>query len=185
MMSTKSSWFVDFMIFCLILIYVGSYFMPEYYGVKCTEVASPLGSLVLCVFYMIWTCFTVKVIRNDPLLHVNQETYGSLWETTKKLSFHEFEGEYDHKQMVLAQRQMFMITTVINLVIQVLLITWQVLTSVLGFQFDDSVKSQCKDNWHFQDSNVSMLLTCFMISMPIQQFTSCFYVIPMEHGFFD
>ena len=26
---------------------------------------------------------------------------------------------------------------------------------------------------------------CFMISMPIQQFTSCFYVIPMEHHFFD
>jgi hypothetical protein len=30
-----------------------------------------------------------------------------------------------------------------------------------------------------------MLLMCFIISMPIQQFTSCFYVIPNEHKFFE
>jgi len=33
MMSSKSSWFIDFMIFCLILIYIGAYFMPKHYGI--------------------------------------------------------------------------------------------------------------------------------------------------------
>ena len=52
-------------------------------------------------------------------------------------------------------------------------------------EFDDSVVAQCTGDWYFKDSSVTMLLTCFMISMPIQQFTSCFYVIPNEHKFFE
>jgi hypothetical protein len=80
---------------------------------------------------------------------------------------------------------MYLITSILNLIIQILLIVYQLLTSVLGFNIDDAVKNQCVDSWHFKDSNVSALLNCFMISMPIQQFTSCFYIIPMEHKFFD
>lgn len=78
-----------------------------------------------------------------------------------------------------------MITTGLNLLIQVALIGWKVISFVQKFEFDDSVKAQCTDDWYFKDSSITMLLTCFMISMPIQQFTSCFYVIPMEHKFFE
>lgn len=124
MMDTKSGWFVNFMIFFLIVYYIASYFLPEHYGVKCTERSSPLGSLVLVVFYIIWTCFTVRSIKKDPLLNVKDHSYGDLWETTKRLCFKEYEGEYDHQNMILAQRQMFMITTIINLIIQILLLGW-------------------------------------------------------------
>lgn len=80
---------------------------------------------------------------------------------------------------------MYFITTLLNLAIQVLLVSWKTFSYVYSLEFDDSVKSQCTDSWYFQDSSVTMLLTCFMVSMPIQQFTSCFYVIPMEHKFFE
>ena len=78
-----------------------------------------------------------------------------------------------------------MITTALNLVIQVLLISWKMISYVKKFEFDESVKSQCTGDWFFKDSSITMLLTCFMISMPIQQFTSCFYVIPNEHKYFE
>ena len=117
MMQSKSSWFIDLMIFILIAIYVSAYFTPKHYGVRCTQESSPLGSLILCVFYMFWTFYTVRYIRNDPLLAVKKQKMGDLWATTKQLSLHEFEGEFNHDNMVLAQRQMFMITTVINLLI--------------------------------------------------------------------
>ena len=70
MMDSKNGWFVNFIIFMVIAIYISSYFLPEHYGVKCTEHSAPLASLALCVIYIMWTIFTVKVIRNDPLLAV-------------------------------------------------------------------------------------------------------------------
>lgn len=70
MMNSKSSCFVDFMIVCLIGIYIGAYFMPEHYGIRCTEGHSPQATMVLGLFYMIWTAFTVKTIRNDPMLEL-------------------------------------------------------------------------------------------------------------------
>ena len=104
MMSAKSSRFVDFMIFMLISLYTLSYFMPDHYGVFCTKDYAPLGPLVFCLYYMCWTFFTIYVIKNDPLIDVEHNSRASLWETTKKLSFHEYEGEYNHNTMVLAQR---------------------------------------------------------------------------------
>ena len=70
------------------------------------------------------------------------------------------------------------------LILEVLLIFWKTISHIFKFDFDDAVISVCIDDWHFKDNNVTYLLTCFMVSMPIQQFTSCFYVIPKEHGFF-
>ena len=78
-----------------------------------------------------------------------------------------------------------MLTTFGNVIIQVLLLSWKIFSYVKKVEFDDSVKAQCTGDWYFKDSSVTMLLTCFMISMPIQQFTSCFYVIPNEHKFFE
>ena len=104
MMHTHSSKFVDFMIFMLIVLYTGSYFMPDHYGVKCTKDAAPLGPLVFCIYYMFWTFFTIKVISNDPLIDIHHETKASFWATVKQLSFKEFEGEFNHTTMVLAQR---------------------------------------------------------------------------------
>lgn len=86
--------------------------------------------------------------------------------------------------MLLAQRQMYMILTIMVLILEFLLIFWKILSDLVKFDFDDAFMSECIDEWHYKDSNVTYLLTCFMISMPIQQFTSCFYVIPSEHGFF-
>ena len=80
---------------------------------------------------------------------------------------------------------MYMVTTVLNLIIQILLLGWKLISYIQKYEFDTSVIAQCTDDWYFQDSSVTMLLACFMISMPIQQFTSCFYVIPMEHKFFE
>jgi len=53
---------------------------------------------------MVWTFYVVYTIKNDPLLKLKEESRKSLYETTKRLSIHEFEGEYDHGNMVLAQR---------------------------------------------------------------------------------
>jgi len=119
------------------------------------------------------------------LLKLKDTPWKDLILTAKNLSLKEFSGEFNQEEMVLAQRQMYMITTGLNLVIQILLIGWKVISFVKKFEFDDSVKSQCTGEWYFKDSSITMLLMCFMISMPIQQFTSCFYVIPNEHKFFE
>jgi hypothetical protein len=103
-MKTKSSRFVDFMVFLLLVLYVVSYFLPSHYGVKCSVDLPPLGSTVLVTFYIVWTFFTVGTIKNDPSLKVKESTWKELWETTKRLSFHEYEGEYDHDTMCTAQR---------------------------------------------------------------------------------
>ena len=81
------------------------------------------------------------MIRNDPLLHLKQESKGTLWATFKQLCLHEFSGDYDHYNMILAQRQMFMITTFFNMILQVLLIGYQIFSFVFTFAFDDSVKN--------------------------------------------
>jgi len=104
MMDTKSSKFVDFMIFILISIFIASFFLPSHYGVKCSKQSAPMGPLFLCLFYMFWTCFTVKVIKNDPLIALKDESNKSIYEKTKQLSLHEYEGEFDHDKMLLAQR---------------------------------------------------------------------------------
>lgn len=130
MMSSKPDRFVDFMMFTLVVIYVGSYFLPSHWGVRCSGQAPPLGAVVLGVFYMIWTFYTVSVIRNDPLLKIKDSSWRELVIMAKNLSLKEFEGEFNHQGMVLAQRQMYMITTGLNLVIQVLLIAWKVISFV-------------------------------------------------------
>jgi len=116
--------------FTLVVIYVGSYFLPSHWGVRCSGQAPPLGAVVLGVFYMIWTFYTVSVIRNDPLLKIKDSSWRELVIMAKNLSLKEFEGEFNHQGMVLAQRQMYMITTGLNLVIQVLLIAWKVISFV-------------------------------------------------------
>ena len=58
---------------------------------------------------------------------------------SKTLSLKEFEGEYNHQGMILAQRQMYMLTTAGNLVIQSLLIGWKVFSFVAKLEFDESV----------------------------------------------
>jgi len=83
MMSSESGHFINFVIFMIIAIYIASYFLPEHWGVKCTEKSAPMASLALCAIYIIWTVFTVKVIRADPLLATKEHSYGDLWETTK------------------------------------------------------------------------------------------------------
>jgi hypothetical protein len=60
-----------------------------------------------------------------------------------------------------------MLTTALNLVIQILLVAWKTWSFVAKLEFDDSVKAQCTGDWYFKDSSVTMLLVCFMISMPI------------------
>ena len=102
MMKTTSSKFVDFMIVLLITIYIASYFLPEHWGVKCTTYSPPFGSILLVSFYIVWTFFTVGTIKNDPLLKVKEQSWKELWETTKRLSFHEYEGEYNHDNMTIA-----------------------------------------------------------------------------------
>ena len=121
------------------------------------------------------------------MLALEKETMKTMALKTKDLMLKDLSGkvEYDHGKMILAQRQMFMITTVIVLIIEILLIGWKLGSYFWKLSFDDAIKSQCTDHWHFKDSSITELLTCFMISMPIQQFISCFYVIPLEHGFFS
>ena len=42
-----------------------------------------------------------------------------------------------------------------------------------------------KDSWWRKDSYVTQMLNCVLLSLPLQQFISCYYTIPMQHGFFD
>lgn len=102
MMKTENGKFVNFIFFLIIAVYIASYFLPEHYGVKCTEHAAPMGCAMLCVIYVIWTCFTVHHIKNDPLLKTKEHSYHDLWDTTKRLCLKEYEGEYDHESMILA-----------------------------------------------------------------------------------
>jgi len=102
MMRSESSKIVDFMVLCLIIIYIGAFFVPKHFGVRCTDESSPLASLVLCIFYMFWTFYTTYVIKHDTLIDSENKSWGELYRTTKQLSLNEYEGEYDHKSMVLA-----------------------------------------------------------------------------------
>jgi hypothetical protein len=102
MMDTTGGWFVNGMIAVLVIIYTVSYWLPEHYGVKCTPTNSPLGSVLLCVFYIIWTIFTVYHIKNDPLLKIKETSTKSLFRTASDLCLKEYEGEYDHHGMILA-----------------------------------------------------------------------------------
>jgi hypothetical protein len=61
-----------------------------------------------------------------------------------------------------------MLTTGLNVVIQVLLLGWKTFGFVAKLEFDESVASKCTGDWYFKDSSVTMLLVSFMISMPIQ-----------------
>jgi hypothetical protein len=79
MMSSKSSVFVDFMIFCLLVIYIGSYFVPTHWGVKCDEDNAPYGLGFLSLFYIVWTFFTVRSIRNDPLLALGDKSWKEIY----------------------------------------------------------------------------------------------------------
>jgi len=38
--------------------------------------------------------------------------------------------------------------------------------------------------YKMKDSSVSQFLMCLLISLPIQQFISCFYTIPDQYDFF-
>ena len=141
MMSTGSSKFVDGMMFTLVFIYLGSYFMPSHWGARCSGEAPPLGSVVLVLFYIVWTFYSVSTIKNDPMLNLKDTPWKDLLKITKNLSLKEYEGEFNHDEMILAQRQMYMITTGLNLIIQILLIGWKIISYVKKFEFDDSVKA--------------------------------------------
>lgn len=104
MMSSKSSRCVDFMMFALVVIYVGSYFLPSHWGVRCSADAPPLGYVALGLFYVAWTFYTVTIIKNDPLLKLKEQSWKELIAMAKQLSLKEFEGEFSHQGMVLAQR---------------------------------------------------------------------------------
>jgi hypothetical protein len=78
-MKQKRSRVVDFMFFILIAIYVGSYFLPHHWGVKCSKTAPPLGSAMLGIFYIIWTFYTVCTIRNDPMLKLKEQSWKELY----------------------------------------------------------------------------------------------------------
>jgi hypothetical protein len=42
-----------------------------------------------------------------------------------------------------------------------------------------------EDGSYLLDSHLTELLVIFELSLPIQQFISCFYTIPLQYGFFD
>ena len=96
--------FLHVMIGLLSLIYVTSYFLPSHWGVKCSETSAPLGFVLLAMFYVVWTIFVVKVITNDPMLALHEETWRTMAVKTKDLLFKNVadEAEYDHAKMVLA-----------------------------------------------------------------------------------
>ena len=83
MMSSSSNKVIKSIVVALVLGYILSFFMPKHYGVKCSQEAPPLGPAAFTVFYIIWTVFTIKVIRADPLLALKQETKAGLWATFK------------------------------------------------------------------------------------------------------
>ena len=83
MMSTSSNKGIRIMGICLIVSNIGSYFLPDHWGVRCSQQAPPLGPAAFTIFYIIWTVFTIKVLRADPLLALKQETKAGLWATFK------------------------------------------------------------------------------------------------------
>ena len=83
MMKAKTSWFVYFMAFLLIGIYVGSYFLPSHWGVKCSVDAPPLGAAMLGLFYIMWTFYSVCKIRNDPMLKLKEQSWKELYAMAK------------------------------------------------------------------------------------------------------
>jgi len=46
--------------------------MPKHYGVRCDGDSPPLGTMVLVTFYIVWTFFTCKMIRDDPTLKIKE-----------------------------------------------------------------------------------------------------------------
>ena len=42
-----------------------------------------------------------------------------------------------------------------------------------------------KNGWYKADSSITQLFACSILACPIQQFISCFYVIPERYGFFE
>jgi hypothetical protein len=102
MVNQKNSRVVDVMIFTLVAIYVGSYFLPGHWGVKCDADAPPLGSVALGLFYIVWTFYSVNTIRNDPMLKLKEQSWKDLINVTKQLSLKEFDGEFNHEGMILA-----------------------------------------------------------------------------------
>jgi hypothetical protein len=60
-----------------------------------------------------------------------------------------------------------MILTYMVLVLEILLIFWKSISDIFKFDFDEAVIATCIDEWHYQDSKVTYLLTVFMVSMPI------------------
>ena len=131
MMSSRSTKFVDFMVFLLVVIFTGSYFMPDHFGAKCSQDAPPMGPLYLTIFYILWTCYTIRTIKNDPLIDIENQTRASMWATFKQLCLHEFEGDFNLNDMLRAQRQMYMITSIFNLILQILLIVWQFISFIM------------------------------------------------------
>lgn len=59
MMDARSSKFINVMIALLISFYIIAFFLPDHYGVRCTDNSPPMGPMLLCVFYGVWTCFTI------------------------------------------------------------------------------------------------------------------------------
>ena len=104
MLRQTNSKFVDFMMFMLVFIYIGSYFLPSHWGAKCSGEAPPLGSVALMLFYIVWTFYSVGTIKNDPLLKLKDTPWKDLIITAKNLSLKEYSGEFNQEEMVLAQR---------------------------------------------------------------------------------
>ena len=92
------------MIGILSTIYLVSYFLPSHWGVKCSDTSAPLGSLLLGIFYCVWTVFVVHVIKKDPMLALEKETLKTMALKTKDLLIKDLTGkiEYDHGRMILA-----------------------------------------------------------------------------------
>tara|TARA_B110001450_G_C17611455_1_gene477464 strand:+ start:348 stop:737 length:390 start_codon:yes stop_codon:yes gene_type:complete len=104
MMHSDKSKFKDFMMFALVFIYIGSYFMPSHWGAMCSGHAPPLGSVALCLFYIVWTFYSVNQIKNDPMLKLKDTPFKDLVLVAKNLSLKEYSGEFNHQEMILAQR---------------------------------------------------------------------------------
>jgi hypothetical protein len=105
MMNKGQNKVLFFMTFILTTIYVGCYFLPSHWGVKCSDTSAPLGSMLLGIFYGLWTIFVVHTIRSDPMLALEKESLKSLGlKAFDLMKDHTGKIEYDHGRMVLAQR---------------------------------------------------------------------------------
>ena len=102
MVNQKNSRVVDIMMFMLVAIYGASYFLPSHWGVRCSAESPPFGSVILVLFYIVWTFYSVNTIRNDPMLKLKEQSWKEIINVTKQLSLKEFEGEFNHEGMILA-----------------------------------------------------------------------------------